>query len=93
MTVVSRLIAIAYFLEVGVLLLVVPWTDFLLRNYFVEGWPVMRTVLSLGAVKGLISGFGLLNLGAGVAELVGLFTGRRTTPVVPPPAPGAGRIE
>jgi hypothetical protein len=92
-TVVSRLIAIAYFVEVGILLVVVPWTDFLLRNYFVEGWPLMRTVLGLGAVKGLISGVGVLNLGAGLAELIGLFTGRRGVPVSPPPAQGSGRME
>ena len=46
-TVVSRLVAIAYFVEVGLLLLVVPWTDFLQQNYFVEAWPVLRTVLGL----------------------------------------------
>lgn len=93
MTVVSRLIVIAYFVEVGILLVVVPWTDFLLRNYFVEGWPFMRTVVGLGAVKGLISGVGVLNLGAGLAELIGLFAGRRGVPVPPPPAPGSGRME
>jgi hypothetical protein len=92
-TVISRLIAIAYFIEVGLLLLVVPWTNFLMRNYFVEGWPLMRTLLGLGAVKGLISGVGLLNLGAGLAEVVGLFTDRHSAPTPPPGAPDAGRIE
>lgn len=93
MTVVSRLIAVAYFIEVGLLLIVVPWTNFLLRNYFVEGWPLMRTVLGLGAVKGLISGVGLLNLGAGLAELIGLFADRRGVAAEQPPASGDGRME
>jgi hypothetical protein len=77
MTVLRRLIAIAYFVEVGLLLLVVPWTGFMQRNYFVEGWPVLRGIVGNGFVKGAISGLGIVNLATGLAELVGLFMDRR----------------
>ena len=77
MNVLRRLIAIAYFVEVGLLLLVVPWTGFMQRNYFVEGWPVLRGIVGNGFVKGAISGLGVINLAAGLAELVDLFTHRR----------------
>ena len=78
MNVLRRLIAIAYFVEVGLLLLVVPWTGFMQRNYFVEGWPVLRGIVGNGFVKGAISGLGVINLAAGLAELVDLFIHRRT---------------
>lgn len=73
MNVVRRLVAVAYFVEVGLLLLVVPWTDFLQRNYFVQGWPVVRDIVANGFVKGAISGLGLLNLWAGLGEIAILF--------------------
>lgn len=77
MNVLRRLVAIAYFVEVGLLLLVVPWTGFLQRNYFVESWPVLRFLIGNGFIKGAISGLGVINLWAGLAELIGLFTDRR----------------
>jgi len=77
MNVLRRLIAIAYFVEVGLLLLVVPWTGFMQRNYFVEGWPVLRGIVGNGFVKGAISGLGVINLAAGLAELVDIFIHRR----------------
>lgn len=85
MSVLRRLVAIAYFVEVGVLLLVVPWTGYMQPNYFVEAWPVLRTVLGNGFVQGAISGLGLINLWAGGSELVALFTDRRR-PVAADPA-------
>ncbi len=95
MTVFRRLIAVAYFVEVGLLLLVVPWTGFLQRNYFVAAWPWLRPVVDNPYVGGAISGLGVLNLGAGLAELVGLFRRRHDDADepdrdVPWPPPRAG---
>ena len=73
MNVFRRVIAVVYFVEVGLLLLIVPWTGFLQRNYFVEHWPLVKAAVENGAVRGAISGLGLINLAAGLAELVGLF--------------------
>lgn len=76
MNVFRRLVAIVYFLEVGLLLLIAPWTGYLVQNYFTDTWPVLRAVVASGFVKGAISGLGLINLGAAVAEVVALVSGR-----------------
>lgn len=76
MTVFRRLVAIVYFLEVGLLLLIVPWTGYLGRNFFTDAWPPLQAVVASGFVKGAISGLGLINLGAAVAEVVALVGGK-----------------
>jgi hypothetical protein len=58
----------AYFLEAGLALLVVPWTAFWERNYFIEG-TVLGLVLGNHAVRGAISGVGAVCLAAAIAEL------------------------
>lgn len=50
------------------LLLIVPWTVFWERNYFIEGTR-LGEVLTLHAVRGAISGLGVLCMAAGLAEL------------------------
>lgn len=67
---------VAFFLEVGLLLLVVPWSAFWDRNYFVATWPSLRPVLTNNFVRGAISGIGLINLYAAFAELVEIFSRR-----------------
>ena len=76
MRMVSRLIFIAFFLEVGLLLLLVPWFPVWDRNLFTQIWPALRTVTSSYYVRGAVSGLGLINLGAGLAELAGVFAPR-----------------
>jgi xanthine/uracil permease len=75
---VNRLLLIAVFLEVGVVLLVVPWSRFWDRNYFAESLPLVQAVISNGFVRGAISGLGLLNLLAGLMELMSLLMARRS---------------
>ena len=74
----NRLLLIAVFLEVGIVLLVVPWSRFWDRNYFAESLPFVQAVMSNGFVRGAISGLGLLNLFAGLIELVSLLMARRS---------------
>ncbi len=76
MTVFRRLVAVVYFLEVGLLLLIVPWTGYLGQNFFTDAWPPLQAVMASGFVKGAISGLGLINLGAAVAEVVALVGGK-----------------
>ena len=69
------------FLEIGFVLLVVPWTRYWDRNYFVEILPLLQPIVSNPFVRGAVSGLGIVNLGAGFAELASLFmTGRSTAP-------------
>ncbi|MEW5981577.1 MAG: hypothetical protein AB1806_04320 [Acidobacteriota bacterium] len=76
MTTVVRVIYVAYFLEVGLALVVMPWSDLWLRNYFVEAWPWLARVAGDPYVKGAVSGLGLVNLALGISDLTRLV-GRR----------------
>jgi hypothetical protein len=72
-SVLSRLLLLAYFVEVGLVLLVVPWSPFWGRNYFVDLWPALEVVTRSNLVRGAVSGLGLINLWAAMAELATLF--------------------
>ena len=73
-----RLIVIAFFFEIGGALLIVPWSAFWDRNYFAEAIPAIHALITNNFVRGAVSGLGLVNLGAGLAEVVSLLLGRGT---------------
>jgi hypothetical protein len=70
--VLSRLIFIAYFLEVGIVLVVAPWSTFWDRNYFTSLIPHADTVLLSPYLRGAISGLGALTFGFGLIDLITL---------------------
>ena len=76
------LLLTALFLEMGLALIVIPWSTFWDRNLFVDWWPSVREVVANHFFRGAVSGLGVVNLAAGVAELVGLFSRRRQEAVV-----------
>ncbi len=71
-----RLVLVALFLEVGLLLVVLPWSGFWDRNYFGAALPALRPIITNNFVRGAVTGLGLVNLLAGVTELMLLFAGR-----------------
>lgn len=73
-----RLIIIALFFEIGIVLLVVPWMPYWQQNFFIDARPYVEPWLTSPFVKGAISGLGLVNVIAGFAELASLFMGRRS---------------
>ncbi len=73
-----RLFLIVLFLEVGFVLMVVPWSAYWDRNYFAEAWPLLHALITNNFVRGAVSGVGVVNLVAGVAELFSIFTARRS---------------
>ena len=73
---IRRLFYIAFFLESGLLLVVLPWSAFWTGNYFVIRWPVISPWLANDFVRGGVTGIGLVNLAAGVADIIPLV--RRT---------------
>jgi hypothetical protein len=75
--VLRRLLFVAYFLEVGVLLVLVPWSGFWDRNYFAAAHPVLRDVLINNYVRGAVSGLGVVNLLMAFDELASLLWARR----------------
>lgn len=59
------------------LLIALPWSTFWERNYFAYALPALRPVLSNNFVRGAVSGLGVVNLLAGIAELAPVFGARR----------------
>jgi hypothetical protein len=67
---------VALFLEVGLLLVVLPWSGFWDRNYFGSAWPELQRIITNNYVRGAVTGLGVVNLFAGVADLALLFAVR-----------------
>jgi hypothetical protein len=72
-SVLGRLLLLAYFVEVGLMLLVVPWSPFWERNYFSGLWPALEAVTRSNPFRGAVSGLGIINLWAAMSELAALF--------------------
>lgn len=72
-----RLLLVAYFIEVGLLLVLVPWSPFWERNYFVHTLPFLDEIIRNNYVRGAVSGLGVVNLLMGFSELGSLLTARR----------------
>ena len=66
----------ALFLEVGLLLVVLPWSGFWDRNYFVSAWPTLRLFIMNNFVRGAVTGLGFVNLFGGLADLALLLAVR-----------------
>jgi hypothetical protein len=58
------------------LLVLIPWSTFWERNYFVEWSPVLEVLLTSNYVRGAISGLGLVNVGAALVELADVIGSR-----------------
>ena len=70
---------VALLLEAGLLLILIPWSAFWERNYFVEALPSIGAFLTNNYVRGAVSGLGVVNLLAALAELVDAFSGRTSS--------------
>lgn len=85
---IRRLTLVAFFIEVGLLLIVLPWSAFWEQNYFAHTWPVVQPLFVNDFVRGGITGLGFVNLVAGVFELLPMFTVRHQPRTTPPDSPG-----
>ena len=72
-----RLLIAALLLEIGLLLILIPWSAFWDRNYFAQSIPTLHDAIANNYVRGAVSGLGLLNIYAGIVELSDLFRARR----------------
>jgi hypothetical protein len=80
---------VAYFLEVGLLLMVLPWSTYWEHNYFAEAWPALAPVITNHFVRGGVMGLGLVNVVAGVEELRPVLSARERRDPRLRPAAGA----
>jgi hypothetical protein len=72
-----RLLLIALFFEVGIVLSVVPWSIYWDRNYFAESLPLLHALVTNNFVRGAVTGLGLVNLATALVELAAIFAARR----------------
>jgi len=72
-----RLLLTAFFFEAGLVLVIVPWSIYWERNYFVHALPIIEPLLTSDYVRGAVSGLGLLNLLAGFVEIWSFLTTRQ----------------
>jgi hypothetical protein len=77
------LLLVAFFFEVGLLLIVLPWSAFWERNYFAYAWPQLAPLLKNNFIRGGVSGLGVVNLIAGVADLIPVLGARKDPKVEP----------
>jgi len=64
-------------LETGLLLVLIPWSAFWERNYFFEWSRVLSGLMTSNYTRGAISGLGLINVWAALAELADMFSSPR----------------
>src|SRR3954464_9069220 len=80
---IRRLVFVAFFLEIGLLLVVLPWSEFWEHNYFAVSWPLIQTIVTNNYVRGGISGLGIVNLIVGVTDLLRAVAARSSDPEIP----------
>ncbi|HVG56295.1 MAG TPA: hypothetical protein VM846_17785 [Vicinamibacterales bacterium] len=72
-----RLLLIVFYVEVGLVLTVAPWSLFWERNYFADIIPLLQIVTTNDFFRGAVTGLGLVNLVAAISELKSLMASRR----------------
>jgi hypothetical protein len=78
-----RLLLTVFFFEAGLILVFLPWSAYWERNYFAQLLPPLQAFLANDFVRGGVSGLGLVNVLAGVAEIWSFLSGRHLSdPVV-----------
>ena len=61
---------VLFCLEVGIILIVLPWTRLWTDNALLASFPAIKEFLSYNFVRGLVSGFGLVDVWMGVVVAV-----------------------
>ena len=59
--------------------MLIPWSAFWDRNYFLEWSASAAAILTSNYARGAITGLGLLNVWAALGELGDLFASRKST--------------
>jgi hypothetical protein len=77
-----RLLLTAFFLETGAVLMLAPWSQFWDRNYFAQSLPFIHALMINNFVRGAVSGLGIVNMLAAVAEIHSFFTERRVEHII-----------
>jgi hypothetical protein len=63
-------IEVIIWIELGMILVVVPWTHAWSDNGLILNYPRIRELLSINFVRGVVTGIGLLDIWAGVSQAI-----------------------
>lgn len=74
----KRLMFVGFFLEIGFVLVVIPWSAFWDRNYFAQMLPQLHELITNNFFRGAVSGLGVINVIAGITELLSMLLARST---------------
>ena len=59
-----------FFIELGMILLVIPWTPVWTQNSLLIGYPTLKMISDHGFLRGAVSGLGLINIWIGISDAV-----------------------
>ena len=76
----KRLVYAAGFLELGLVLIVIPWSMYWDRNYFAQALPAVHQLITNNFVRGAVSGLGVINVAIAIAELVAIIAAGQNRP-------------
>lgn len=68
---IMRVVEVMVWLELGLILLIVPWKRAWTDNSLVLNYPQLRAFLEMNFIRGAVSGIGLLDLWVGISRAVG----------------------
>jgi hypothetical protein len=67
---VALVIRVVFYIELGMLLAVLPWTRLWTENGLVASLPKLRDLLQMNFIRGLVTGVGLVDVWIGIWEAV-----------------------
>jgi hypothetical protein len=62
MTRLLRVVLLLLWLELGLMLILIPWSDMWDINYFLYQYPALALIIKNAYVRGAVSGLGLMNV-------------------------------
>lgn len=67
---IGLVIKVVFYIELGMLLAILPWTRVWTDNSLILGYPTFRAFLQHNFVRGVVSGIGLVDIWIGIWEAV-----------------------
>jgi len=67
---IGLVIKVVFYIELGMLLAILPWMRVWTDNGLIAGYPQFRAFLQLNFVRGLVTGIGLVDIWIGIWEAV-----------------------
>lgn len=67
---IGLVIKVVFYIELGMLLAILPWTRVWTDNSLILGYPTFRALLQQNFVRGIVTGIGLVDIWIGIWEAV-----------------------